>query len=261
MPAGGAADPGTTVMRSVVSCVIRLVLAAVLAMLASAAPAEPYPTRPIRLFVSFPPGGASDLIARALGQPLGARLGQPIVVENRPGSNGNMAGELAARAAPDGYTRALGAGARLAGEPHLYAKMAFDPLKELLPVASLVVNELILTVNPALPVKDFRDFVALARAAPAADRGCLSRLRGHDLEGFVRAARHAARDRRAAARSDGCGPRTAGLREEARRGRIRRALRHHACGVCGTDPQRSRALRQADEGRRPRGELRLRARS
>jgi tripartite-type tricarboxylate transporter receptor subunit TctC len=165
MPAGGAADPGTTVMSSVVSCVIRLALAAVLAMLASAAPAEPYPTRPIRLFVSFPPGGASDLIARALGQPLGARLGQPIVVENRPGSNGNMAGELAARAAPDGYTLLLAPSSLLAVNPHLYAKMAFDPLKELLPVASLVVNELILTVNPALPAKDFRDFVALARAA------------------------------------------------------------------------------------------------
>jgi tripartite-type tricarboxylate transporter receptor subunit TctC len=96
---------------------------------------------------------------------LGARLGQPIVVENRPGSNGNMAGELAARAAPDGYTLLLAPSSLLAVNPHLYAKMAFDPLKELLPVASLVVNELILTVNPRLPVKDFRDFVALARAA------------------------------------------------------------------------------------------------
>src|SRR5262249_56073810 len=90
---------------------------------------------------------------------------QPIVVENRPGSNGNMAGELAARAAPDGYTLLLAPSSLLAVNPHLYAKMAFDPLKELLPVASLVVNELILTVNPALPAKDFRDFVALARAA------------------------------------------------------------------------------------------------
>ncbi|TMJ65693.1 MAG: tripartite tricarboxylate transporter substrate binding protein [Alphaproteobacteria bacterium] len=115
--------------------------------------------------MSFPPGGASDLIARTLGQPLSVRLGQPVVVENRPGSNGNLAGELAAHAAPDGYTLLLAPSSLLAVNPHLYAKMAIDPLKELLPVASLVVNELILAVNPALPVKNFQDFVALARAA------------------------------------------------------------------------------------------------
>jgi len=158
-------------MRSVVSCLSRCALAALLAvlatlaMLASAAPGEPYPTRPIRLLVSFPPGGASDLIARTLGQPLSVRLGQPVVVENRPGSNGNLAGELAAHAAPDGYTLLLAPSSLLAVNPHLYAKMAIDPLKELLPVASLVVNELILAVNPALPVKNFQNFVALARAA------------------------------------------------------------------------------------------------
>ena len=158
-------------MRSVVSCLSRCALAALLAvlatlaMLASAAPGEPYPTRPIRLLVSFPPGGASDLIARTLGQPLSVRLGQPVVVENRPGSNGNLAGELAAHAAPDGYTLLLAPSSLLAVNPHLYAKMAIDPLKELLPVASLVVNELILAVNPALAVKNFQNFVALARAA------------------------------------------------------------------------------------------------
>src|SRR5262249_27841986 len=77
----------------VMSCRVRFARAALLTMLASAAPAQSYPTRPIRLLVSFPPGGASDLVARTLGQPLGARLGQPVVVENRPGSNGNLAGE------------------------------------------------------------------------------------------------------------------------------------------------------------------------
>ena len=158
-------------MRWIESYLSRFALAAMLAvlatlaMLASAAPGEPYPTRPIRLLVSFPPGGASDLIARTLGQPLSVRLGQPVVVENRPGSNGNLAGELAAHAAPDGYTLLLAPSSLLAVNPHLYAKMAIDPLKELLPVASLVVNELILAVNPALAVKDFQDFVALARAA------------------------------------------------------------------------------------------------
>src|SRR6266436_2063872 len=141
------------------SCLTRFALAAAFAMLASAAPGEPYPTRPIRLLVSFPPGGASDLIARTLGQPLSVRLGQPVVVENRPGSNGNLAGELAARAAPDGYALLLAPSSLLAVNPHLYAKMAIDPLKELLPVASLVVNVLILAVILALALKDSQDFL------------------------------------------------------------------------------------------------------
>src|SRR5258706_9480252 len=152
-------------MSVVVSALIRFALAAALAMPAGAAPGEPYPPRPIRLLVSFPRVGASDRIGRTLGKPLSVGLGQPVVVENRPGSNGNLAGELAARAAPDGYALLLAPSSLLAVNPHLYAKMAIDPLKELLPVASLVVNELILAVNPALAVKDFQDFVALARAA------------------------------------------------------------------------------------------------
>jgi tripartite-type tricarboxylate transporter receptor subunit TctC len=162
---GRPGQPRKTIMSAVMSCLIRFALAAVVAMLASAALAQPYPTRPIRLLVSFPPGGASDIVARTLGQPLGARLGQPIVVENRPGSNGNLAGELAARATPDGYTLLLGPSALFGINPHLYAKMSIDPLKDLLPVASLVSNELILAANLALPVKDFHDFIALARAA------------------------------------------------------------------------------------------------
>src|SRR5258708_19102325 len=148
-------------MSVVVSALIRSALAAALGRLASAAPGGPYPRRRIRLWVSFHPGGASDLIARTLGQPLSVRLGQPVVVENRPGSNGNLAGELAARAAPDGYALLLAPSSLLAVNPHLYAKLAIDRLKELLPVASLVVNELILAVNPALSGKDFQAFVRL----------------------------------------------------------------------------------------------------
>src|SRR5215470_13838892 len=178
-------------MRIVMSCLIRFALAAVLTMLASAAPAQPYPTRPIRLLVSFPPGGASDLVARTLGQPLGARLGQPVVVENRPGSNGNLAGELAAHATPDGYTLLLGPSALFGINPHLYAKMTIDPLKDLLPVASLVSNELILAANPALPsVTDFGAFIALARSArpPCRHRRHGRRRRSHVRRRLGRAA-------------------------------------------------------------------------
>ena len=148
------------------SCLIRFAVAAVLALSASAALAQSYPVRPVRLLVSFPPGGAADIVARMLGQPLAARLGQPVVVENRPGSNGNLAGELAAHAAPDGYTLLLGPSGLFGINPHLYAKLPIDPLVDLLPVASLVSNELILAANPSLPaVDDLRGFIALARAS------------------------------------------------------------------------------------------------
>src|SRR5437016_7186295 len=127
-------------MRSLIG----LILGFALAMSGSVALAQSYPSRPLRLFVSFPPGGASDLIARVVGVPLSARLGQPIVVENRPGANGNIAGEAVARAEPDGYALLLGPSALFTINPHLYAKMAIDPLKELQPIASLTQNALVL---------------------------------------------------------------------------------------------------------------------
>jgi tripartite-type tricarboxylate transporter receptor subunit TctC len=150
-------------LRKLVSCHARFVIAAFIAIVATAANAQPYPSRPIKLLVSFPPGGASDIIARLIAQPLAVRLGQPVVVENRPGSNGNLAGELAARAAPDGSTLLLAPSSLFGINPHLYARMPIDPLKDLLPVASLVSNELFLAANPSLDtVSDFRGFIALA---------------------------------------------------------------------------------------------------
>jgi tripartite-type tricarboxylate transporter receptor subunit TctC len=131
----------------------------------SPAGAQTYPSRPIRLLVVYPPGGAGDLVARAVGQPLAARLGQPVVVENRPGANGNLAGELVAGAAPDGHTLLMGPSALFGINPHLYAKMAIDPLKDLLPVASLVSNALVLAANPKLGPLNFRDFIEFAGRA------------------------------------------------------------------------------------------------
>ena len=143
---------------------IGMLIGCALAALASVASAQTYPTRPIKLLVSYPPGGASDLIARIFGQALNERLGQPFVVENRPGAAGNLAGEAAAHAEPDGYTLLLGPSALFAINPHLYARMPIDPLKDLLPVASLVDNELVLAANPKLTEgMDFRGFIALAK--------------------------------------------------------------------------------------------------
>jgi tripartite-type tricarboxylate transporter receptor subunit TctC len=133
-------------------------------MLAAAAWAQ-YPIRPIRLLVPNPPGGATDTIARVVAPRLGEALGQPLVVENRPGSNGNLSSELAARAAPDGYTLLLGQDSQIVISPHLYANLPVDTLKDLAPVATLVTTQMVLATNPALPVKDLREFLDLARRA------------------------------------------------------------------------------------------------
>ncbi|HUI97952.1 MAG TPA: tripartite tricarboxylate transporter substrate-binding protein [Xanthobacteraceae bacterium] len=143
---------------------IGLLLAGVLAACAGAASAQSYPTRPIRLIVSYPPGGASDLIARVFAVPLSERLGQPVVVENRPGANGNVAAEAAAHAEPDGHTLFLGPSSVFAINPHLYARMPIDPLKDFAPIASLIENELVLAANTKLTEgMDFRGFIALAK--------------------------------------------------------------------------------------------------
>jgi len=143
---------------------IRLALAVVITTVATAAMAQSYPSRPIKLVVSFPPGGAADVVARLIGQPLSIRLGQPVVIENRPGANGNIAGEIVARAPPDGYTLLAGPSALFGVNPHLYSRMPFDPHKDLLPVASVQVNTLLLTASPTLAsIKDFRSFLEAAR--------------------------------------------------------------------------------------------------
>ncbi len=140
--------------------------AATLALLCvTAAQAQQYPARPIKLLVTIPPGGAPDIVARVVGQKLSEALGQPVVVENRPGSNGNIAAEATAKAAPDGHTLMLCAEAQLVINPHLYAKLPFDPLKDLTVIATLVTNEFVLAINPALPVKNFTEFIAFARNA------------------------------------------------------------------------------------------------
>ena len=153
---------------------IHILLACALAALALPAAAQTYPNRPIKLLVSYPPGGASDLIARLIADPLSRRLGQPVVVENRPGAAGNIAGEATAHAAPDGYTLLLGPSALFAINPHLYAHMPIDPLKELMPIASLVENELVLTANTKISADmDFKAFIEFAAKKPVMAKATL----------------------------------------------------------------------------------------
>jgi tripartite-type tricarboxylate transporter receptor subunit TctC len=143
---------------------LRIATAFLAAALSAAAWAQ-YPARPIRLLVPNPPGGATDTIARVVAPRLGGALGQPVVVENRPGSNGNLSSELAARSAPDGYTLLLGQDSQIVISPHLYPNLPVDTLQDLAPVATLVTTQMVLTVNPSLPVKDLREFLEYARHA------------------------------------------------------------------------------------------------
>jgi tripartite-type tricarboxylate transporter receptor subunit TctC len=152
-------------MFSPASWLARLAASTFGVLLATLALAQPYPDRPVRLLVSFPPGGAADLVGRLIAQSLTVRLGQPVVVENRPGSNGNIAADVVAHSAADGYTLLLTSGSLYTVNPHLYTKMSLDPFKDLLPVASLVSDELLLTENIGLEPKNFKDFIAYARRA------------------------------------------------------------------------------------------------
>jgi len=124
-----------------------------------------YPSRAIRLFVPNPPGGATDTLARVVAPRLAEALGQPLVVENRPGSNGNLAMEATARAAADGYTLLLCADAQIVIGPHLYARMPLDTLKDLDAVTTLANTQMLLTVSPSLPVRNFGEFLDYARRA------------------------------------------------------------------------------------------------
>ena len=143
-----------------------LVLAGIGLIASGDAFAQSYPSRPIRLLVGLPPGGATDIVARTIGQPLGVRLGQSVVVDNRAGANGNVAVEIAVGAAPNGYTLLHANDSTITINPHIYSKLQFNPMTDLVPVATMVTNQLVLAVNPsAAPVNDVPGFIALARRA------------------------------------------------------------------------------------------------
>ena len=140
-----------------------LIIAMALACGAMAASAQSYPTRSIHLLLGLPPGGAADVVARLLARGLEEKLGQTVVVENKPGSGGNLVGQLVANSPPDGYTLLIGADSLFVINPHLYANMPFDPAKAFIPVASLISNYYTFSVNSTLPAKTLPEFVALAK--------------------------------------------------------------------------------------------------
>ena len=128
--------------------------------------ADDWPSRPIQMIVPFGAGGAADIIARLVGDKLAAALGQPVVIEDKPGAGGNIGAGLVARANPDGYTLLMSGSPTHSVGPYLYKDLSYDPMRDLPPVAMIAVAPNLLVVNSALPVKSVADLVALARAKP-----------------------------------------------------------------------------------------------
>jgi tripartite-type tricarboxylate transporter receptor subunit TctC len=139
--------------------------AAALPALSRIARAEAYPSRPVRIVVGFPAGGTSDIVARVLGQWLSERLGQQFIVENRPGAGSNIATEVVARAAPDGYTLLLIGGANTINAT-VFDKLSFDFLRDIAPVASVFETPLVVEVNPSVPVRTIPEFITYSKANP-----------------------------------------------------------------------------------------------
>lgn len=143
---------------------LAVLAAATLAPLGTAI-AQSYPTRAISLVVPFPPGGPTDLVARVIAQQMSAQMGQPVVVDNRPGANGNIAGAAVSRATPDGYT-VLYNTSSITLSPALYKNLGYDVKKDLAPVGSTAVVPLALVVNPSIPANTVQEFIAYAKANP-----------------------------------------------------------------------------------------------
>jgi len=144
-----------------------ITLAPLLACLALPAAAQtPWPSKPIRLVLQFPPGGSTDAVARILAQPLSAALGQPVLVDNRPGADGAIAGDFVARAEPDGHTFFLATNTAMMQVPLLKKTPPYDPVKSFTPVSLMGRYVYVMVSNPALPAKDAGELLAYARANP-----------------------------------------------------------------------------------------------
>ena len=144
----------------------RTFLAALALLAFPAAAADWQPSRPIRLVVPFAPGGQPDVVARALAEPLSKALGQPVIVENRPGAGGNIAADAVAKAAPDGHTLLMGTNGPLAVSPALYRNLPYDPLKDLAPITLVGTSPNLIAVNPTLGVTTLKELVDKAKAEP-----------------------------------------------------------------------------------------------
>jgi tripartite-type tricarboxylate transporter receptor subunit TctC len=145
---------------------MRMLFAGLVLVFASSAAAQTYPSKPIRIIVPYAAGGTSDILARQIGPELNKAWGQPVVVENRPGANGNVGADLVAKSAPDGYTLLLTDLGGLVISASVYPKLPFNPSKDFTPVVMVSYSPHVLAVNPDVEVKNVKELVALAKAWP-----------------------------------------------------------------------------------------------
>ena len=141
-------------------------LGVVLLLAGGFAGAQDFPSRPIRLVVGFPPGGSNDIVARQLAPKLGEVLGTQVVVENRPGANAIIGTEYVAKSAPDGYTLTLGSASPLVISPATYSKIPYDTINDFTPLTTVAMTPEVIAVHPALPVRNLKELIALARSQP-----------------------------------------------------------------------------------------------
>jgi len=144
----------------------QVLLMAVALWFTGAAAAQGYPTKPVRMVITYPPGGNTDLVGRAMAQKMTEGLGQQVVVDNRGGAGGVMGTMITAHAAPDGYTVMLGTSAGMVVNPLLSSKLPYDALKDLDPVSNVIIVPQLLVTNPQLPAKTIKELIALAKAKP-----------------------------------------------------------------------------------------------
>ncbi len=140
---------------------------ATLALIAPAAPAQPYPAKPVRIVVPLPPGGSNDVMARVVAEKLAPALGQPVLVDNRPGASGNIGTELVARSPADGHTLLMANTAHVIN-PSLFAKLPYDPIRDFTAIALMSSANFALVVHPSVPARSVKEFIAVARARPGA---------------------------------------------------------------------------------------------
>src|SRR6266705_2581603 len=206
-----------------------------------------WPSKPLRILVPFPAGGATDVFARLVAPHLSERIGQPVIVENRLGANGTIGTESVARAPADGYTLLMGTIATHSIQQTLLANLAYDPVKDFIPIVQVASQAYVVVVHPAFAANSLGERAALAAAAGCAHccRTGLPRLRRGRLERSVRSCKNAASRRRTAQSRGQCGTRAARIARPRRLpGRVR--SRRHAGAVRGIHAPRGGEMGQAD---------------